>query len=138
MAMPTALAKPWPSGPVVASTPGVRPYSGWPGRARAELAEALELLERQVVAGEVEERVQEHARVPRGEHEPVAVEPVGVGRRVAQEAGPQHVGHRRGAHRRAGVAAVRLLDAVDGQGADGVDRELVIDRGRGRGGHQGS
>ena len=31
MAIPTALAKPWPSGPVVASTPGVRPYSGWPG-----------------------------------------------------------------------------------------------------------
>ena len=31
IAMPTAFAKPWPSGPVVASTPGVRPYSGWPG-----------------------------------------------------------------------------------------------------------
>ena len=31
IAMPTALATPWPSGPVVASTPGVRPYSGWPG-----------------------------------------------------------------------------------------------------------
>ena len=31
MAIPTALANPCPSGPVVASTPGVRPYSGWPG-----------------------------------------------------------------------------------------------------------
>ena len=31
MAMPTPLTRPWPSGPVVASTPGVRPYSGWPG-----------------------------------------------------------------------------------------------------------
>ena len=31
MAMPTPLTRPWPSGPVVASTPGVMPYSGWPG-----------------------------------------------------------------------------------------------------------
>src|SRR5471030_3215436 len=29
--MPTALARPWPSGPVVVSTPGVTPTSGWPG-----------------------------------------------------------------------------------------------------------
>src|SRR5579872_2241279 len=29
--MPTALANPWPNGPVVVSTPGVWPYSGWPG-----------------------------------------------------------------------------------------------------------
>ena len=29
--MPTALATPWPSGPVVVSTPAVWPYSGWPG-----------------------------------------------------------------------------------------------------------
>jgi hypothetical protein len=30
-AMPTALARPWPSGPVVVSTPGVTSTSGWPG-----------------------------------------------------------------------------------------------------------
>ena len=29
--MPTALVMPWPSGPVVVSTPGVMPNSGWPG-----------------------------------------------------------------------------------------------------------
>ena len=29
--MPTALARPCPSGPVVVSTPGVTPTSGWPG-----------------------------------------------------------------------------------------------------------
>src|SRR6185437_7296104 len=29
--MPTPLPKPWPSGPVVTSTPGVTPRSGWPG-----------------------------------------------------------------------------------------------------------
>ncbi len=31
IAMPTALARPWPSGPVVTSMPGVSPYSGCPG-----------------------------------------------------------------------------------------------------------
>jgi len=31
MAMPTPWPKPWPNGPVVVSTPGVNPYSGWPG-----------------------------------------------------------------------------------------------------------
>ena len=31
IAMPTAEASPWPSGPVVISTPAVSPYSGWPG-----------------------------------------------------------------------------------------------------------
>src|SRR5436189_127573 len=30
-AMPTLLATPWPSGPVVVSTPEVQRYSGWPG-----------------------------------------------------------------------------------------------------------
>ena len=31
IAMPTAVARPVPSGPVVTSTPAVWPYSGWPG-----------------------------------------------------------------------------------------------------------
>ncbi|KFC53034.1 hypothetical protein GY12_12775 [Micrococcus luteus] len=30
-AKPTPIARPWPSGPVVTSTPWVWPYSGWPG-----------------------------------------------------------------------------------------------------------
>ena len=47
-------------------------------RVRAPLAERLEVLERDVVAGEVEQRVQQHRRVPGGEDEPVAVRPVRV------------------------------------------------------------
>ena len=39
-AMPTELAMPWPSGPVVVSMPAAWPYSGWPAVLRAELAEA--------------------------------------------------------------------------------------------------
>ncbi len=57
--------------------------------------------------------------------EAVAVRPVRVGRGVAEEPRPERVGHRRGAHRGAGMAGVRLLDAVDREGPDRVDRELV-------------
>ena len=98
---------------------------------RAQLAEALELLERQVVAGQVEHRVEQHAGVAGAEHEAVAVEPVGPRGGVLRKRGPQHVGHRRRAHGRTGVAAVGLLDRVDGQGADGVDGLLLVE---GRGG----
>ena len=38
IAMPTASPKPWPSGPVVTSTPGVWPASGWPGVRDSELS----------------------------------------------------------------------------------------------------
>ena len=59
------------------------------------------------------------------QHEAVPVGPARVPRRVAEMAGPQGVRHRRGAHRCAGVPGVRLLDAIDREGADGVDRELI-------------
>ena len=44
---------------------------------RAPLAERLEVVERQPVAGEVQHRVQQDRGVPGGEHEAVAVGPVG-------------------------------------------------------------
>jgi sugar/nucleoside kinase (ribokinase family) len=44
---------------------------------------------------------------------------------MAQESRPQDVGHRRCAHRRAGVAGVGLLDAIHRERSDGVDRQLV-------------
>ena len=65
------------------------------GRARgarreaAPLPEALELVERQVVARQVKERVEEHAAVPRREHDPVTPRPGGVGRVVAQVPRPR-------------------------------------------------
>ena len=45
IAMPTEVATPWPSGPVVVSTPLVHRYSGWPGHLRVELAERPEVVE---------------------------------------------------------------------------------------------
>ncbi len=47
-----------------------------PGCTRPPLPELLEVGELEAVAGEVEHRVQEHRRVPGGQHEAIAVGPV--------------------------------------------------------------
>ena len=44
--MPTLVAQPWPSGPVVVSTPAVRPIFRMTGAVAAELAETLDVVER--------------------------------------------------------------------------------------------
>ena len=85
-----------------------------------QLAEALEFVERQVVAGQVQQRVEQHRAMPVGEHEAVAVGPTRIGRVVLQVALPQgdrHFGH---PHRCAGVSRIGRLNGVDGQDADGV------------------
>src|SRR6516165_10367695 len=61
----------------------------------------------------------------RREDEAVAVGPDRIARIEAQEALPEAVGHRRHAHRRAGVARLGFLDRVDAEGPDRVDAELV-------------
>ncbi len=71
---------------------------------RAPLAEPRQLVEREVVAGQVEERVEEHRGVPRRQDEAVAIRPLGVRRGVSEETRPEHVRHRGGAHRGAGVS----------------------------------
>ena len=111
---------------------GREPVLGVTGGLRAPLPEALELLEREVVPREVEQRVQEHRGMAGGEHEPVAVRPVGILGGVAEVAGPEDERHRGGAHRRSGVPGVRLLHAIDGQRPDRGDRELLEG-----GGHRG-
>ena len=78
-AMPTALAMPWPSGPVVVSMPGgvavlgMARRVGLPSWRKFFRSSRVEL-----VPGEVEHRVEQHRRVARREHEAVAVEPVRV------------------------------------------------------------
>ena len=92
--------------------------------AGVELAKLLQVVERAVEAGQVEQRVEQHRAVAGGQDEPVAAQPARLVGIEAQVARPQHVGHVRGAHGHAGVAALRLLHAVGGQHADGVDRLL--------------
>ena len=105
--------------------PGRVAVLGVAGGRRAELAEVLEVVERQAVAGQVQRRVQEHRRVPAAEDEAVAIRPVGPARRVLHHPRVEHVRERRERHRRPGMSGVGLLDRVHRQGADRVDAELV-------------
>ena len=96
-----------------------------PGRLARPLSEPLELIEREIVARQMKQRVEQRRAVARGEDETVAIPPARVLRIVAKEASPQHVSHRRRAHRQPGMPGVRLLDHVDGEKADRVDAGLI-------------
>jgi len=70
----------------------------------AVLAEVLELLEGEIVAGQVEQGIEEHGAVAGAEDEAVPVVPVGVGRVVAQMPAPEGQGSGGHAHGQAGVS----------------------------------
>ena len=77
------------------------------------------------------QRPQQHRRVAVGQHEAIAVGPDRIGGIEAHHAIPQHVGHRRERHRRAGMPGVRRLHRVDRQRADRVDakrRDVLVAR----------
>ena len=97
---------------------------GVAGRPAAPLAELAQVLERQVVAGEVEHGVLQDAGVPAGEDEAVAVGPLRVARVVAHDARPEHVGQRGQRHGGARVPGVGRFGRVHGEAADDVDAQL--------------
>ena len=119
-----AVAKPWPSGPVVTSTPGGQVDLGMARRPAAPLPELPDVVEGEPVAGEVEHRVQQDGGVSVGEDEAVTVGPVRVDRVVAHDPGEEHVGQRGQGHGGTRVARVGLLRGVHGQATDDVDPEL--------------
>ena len=109
-----------------------------PRRFAAELAEMFDVVERHrrladgfvlrihgLGAGQIEYGPQQHRSVAVGQHEAVAIGPDWVLRIEAQDLVPNRVDQRRQRHRRAGMTGVRLLDGVDRQRADRIDRELV-------------
>jgi transketolase N-terminal domain/subunit len=105
--------------------PGQVAVLGVAGGRRAELAEVLQVVERDAVAAEEQRAVEQHRRVPGAEDEPVAVGPVRVRRGVLHHSRVERVGQRRERHRRARVAGVGLLHAVHRERADRVDAELI-------------
>ena len=100
-------------------------------RLAAQLPELPQIIERQRVAVEVQQRVLQHRAVSRRKDEAIAVRPIRRGRVELEEARPQHVGDVRHAERHPGVPGVGGLDAVDGQatnrgGAQGIEGELRL------------
>ena len=120
--MPTALAKPWPSGPVVVSTPGVTPTSGWPGVFECSWRKLRSSLDRQVVAGQMQQRVLQHRAVAVRQHEAVAVRPMRIRGVVAQVPIPQRDRDLRHAHRHARMPGLRGFDRVHRECADRVGK----------------
>ena len=82
-AMPRPMDSPWPSAPVQASTPGTT-VSGWPPRNEVEVAEAVELLEREE-APIGQHGVERQAAMALAQDEAVALAPPRLGRIMAQE-----------------------------------------------------
>ena len=102
------------------------------GRERAELAEALDLVDRHLlVAEQIEQRVKQHRAVAGRKHEAVAVRPRRIGRIEFQKAGEQHGRDVGGAHRQSRMAGIRLLDRVHRQRANGVRHAVVLGARRG-------
>ena len=79
-----------------------------------------------LVAGEMEQRVEQHRAVAGREHEAVAVGPGRIGRIEFEEAREQHGRDIGRAHGQAGMAGLRLLDRVHRQRADGIGHAVVI------------
>ena len=99
---------------------------GVPRGLGAPLPELLDVVDgHRVIAGEVQQRVEQHAAVASRQHEAVAVEPLGVLGVVIEELVPERITHGCAAHWQAGVAAVGLVDGVDSQHPDAVDAERV-------------
>ena len=84
------------------------------------LAEAFDLVERQVVTGEVQQRILQDGGVARRKDKAVPVGPVGVLRVVPQELRVDRVRQRGECHRRPRVAVARLLHRVHCQGPHGI------------------
>ena len=95
------------------------------GRFASPLAELLDLVQRKVIAGQVEQAVKKHAAVARREHEAIAIWPARLEGIVSEKACPQHIRHGRSTHRQSRVPRIRLLDRIHGEAADGVNTKLV-------------
>jgi len=94
-------------------------------RARTPLAEALEVVEGNVVAGEEQQAIDERRGVTVGEDEPVAVGPLGMRGIVVHDGVKQGIADGRAAHGRSGMAALGFLYRVKGEQTQRVDGEFV-------------
>ncbi len=90
------------------------------GGFRMQLTEMLQLIHRQIEAGQVQQRVLQHRAVAIGEHEAVTISPLRIGRVELQEIVPQHLGDVRHPHWHARVAGFGRFHGVHGKGAHGV------------------
>ncbi|EXI65582.1 MAG: hypothetical protein AW08_03102 [Candidatus Accumulibacter adjunctus] len=112
------VGQPLPERPGRRLDAGCVPDLGMTRCPRAELAELLQVVEREVIAAEMQQRIEQHRAVPVREDEAVTIRPARIGRVVAQVATPEHFRDFGHPHRHPGVTGVGLLHRVHGEGAD--------------------
>ena len=110
---------------------------GMSRRLALPLPELFQVVESELIAGEVEHTVQKHRCVSGRQHEAIAIQPIGIGGIVAEVLGPEHVRERRQRHWSARMSRVGFLDRIHRQDSDRIDAEILeglAGAGRGRGG----
>ena len=78
-----------------------------------QLTEVFQIINRNVVAGQVQQAIKNHGSMTIGEDKTVAVVEFRVGRVMIEELRPQHFRHFRHTHRRTRVARVGFLYGID-------------------------
>src|SRR5438105_10790183 len=68
-----------------------------PGALRIPLAEALQLIQRQIVSREMQHGIKQHGSMPGGKHKAIPVRPLRIAGIVPQVTLPKHIGYRRNA-----------------------------------------
>ena len=104
------------------------PHLGVAGSERTPLAQLLDVVQFQPVAGEEQLNVLREAGVSGRQNETVAAHPVRVGGAVGHRVLVQVVRGRGEAHRRARVAVAGGLNGISGEKSSGVDSSLIFGR----------
>ena len=92
---------------------------------RAILAELLQIFDGDLVAGQVQYRVEHRRRMAVGQHKAIAIAPLGVGRVVAHEFVKEEIHGGGIAQRRPGVPALCLLYGIHGEKPQRIDGQLI-------------
>ena len=95
------------------------------GRQAIPLAELLELFQRQIVAGQMEQAVEQHRTMTGGQYKTIPVGPIRILGVMSQELGPKHVSSIGHAHGHTGMAGIGLLHSINRQGPYSINTKLV-------------
>ncbi len=85
-----------------------------------ELTELLQVLDGQVVTGQMQQGIDQHGAVAVGQHETIAIRPIRIARVMLHIIVPEHLGDVGHAHGRARVPGFGFLHGIHTQRTNGV------------------
>ncbi len=93
---------------------GSMPEFRMSGGPAVKLPKLFQVIQRQIIAGQVKHAVKKHGRMSAGQNEAIAARPIGVGRIMAQVTRVEEVGDGRGFHRGARMPGTRFFNPIGG------------------------